>query len=258
MTQIEIIKVDGLRENIITDNRFPSFSFSLASNEKDVFLKRSVLTLFDENKNRIRSKSNNNGEQIGINYDGKELKPFNLYFLQIEVFDNHDNYDSKIISFKTGRMSLPWQAKWVGDYSQVIEPAISPKPLLFKKEFSIKKKVKEAFICATSFGWYDIKLNGKEISDEYFNPGYTDYNKEIQYQIFQLDLKEGKNIILVHVAGGWAVGAFCYVRENRQYAKNIAFLSELHIRYEDESSEVINTDKDWLVSRKSCYELADL
>ena len=29
MTQIEIIKIDGLRENIITDNRFPSFSFSL-------------------------------------------------------------------------------------------------------------------------------------------------------------------------------------------------------------------------------------
>ena len=258
MTQIEIIKIDGLRENIITDNRFPSFSFSLVSNEKDVFLKRSVLTLFDENKNRIRSKSNNNEEQIGINYDGKELKPFNLYFLQIEVFDNHDNYDSKIISFKTGRMSLPWQAKWVGDYSQVIDSAISAKPLLFKKEFSIKKKVKEAFICATSFGWYDIKLNGKEISDEYFNPGYTDYNKEIQYQIFQLDLKEGKNIILVHVAGGWAVGAFCYVRENRQYAKNIAFLSEIHIRYEDETSEVIKTDKDWLVSQKSCYELADL
>ena len=140
MTQIEIIKIDGLRENIITDNRFPSFSFSLVSNEKDVFLKRSVLTLFDEIKNRIWSKSNNNGEQIGINYDGKELKPFNLYFLQIEVFDNHDNYDSKIISFKTGRMSLPWQAKWVGDYSQVIEPAISPKPLLFKKSFLLKRK----------------------------------------------------------------------------------------------------------------------
>jgi Alpha-L-rhamnosidase N-terminal domain len=75
-----------------------------------------------------------------------------------------------------------WKASW-------IEPALDedvstsgPAPML-RGRFTIKEKIKEARAYVTSHGLYELHLNGQRVGDQLFTPGWTSYNKRLQYQI---------------------------------------------------------------------------
>ena len=52
----------------------------------------------------------------------------------------------------------------------------------FEKCFEAKPFPVKAELQISSLGVYSCEINGKNVTDSVLNPGWTDYNKRIQYQ----------------------------------------------------------------------------
>ena len=123
-----------------------------------------------------------------------------------------------------------------------------PSPYL-RKEFNVSAPIKRAVIYVTAQGFFELHLNGKRVSDEYFMPGWTDYHKRIYYRSYDVTdmLSRGPNAIGAILGDGWFRGNISNLGQNH-YGKRIRLMSQLHIDYVDGRSEMIASDKSWKAS----------
>ena len=251
MITIEQFLIDSSNGNIAIDNKTPTFSFSLKSDRNDTYLKKATISL---NGWKVET-----DQQINITYDGEELKPTRKYRVNLEVIDNYDNKAQAYLDFETGLMEKGFKAKFISDpLYHFKEKRVSPKVLTFRKNLALKKKIKEAKIYSTALGIYDIFIDNKQVFSRYFAPGFTSYKHTLQYQVNDVsNLLNDNSTIYVRVAGGWAVGSFVFTRKNRISAPRQALLLEIHITYEDGSSEIITNDESFEVASESNILMAD-
>ena len=254
MVKITRFTCENLKKGCVTDEKKPSFSFAISSDVEGVELKTARLS--------VNEWIVNTEEQISIAYEGEELNPFSEYTATLHVTATNGDETTAEIAFETGRMGNLWQAKWISDAEYLFNtPKVSPRPMTFRKMFSLRKKVVSAKIYATAMGIYELMLNGEKVGNQYFAPGFTSYASYLQYQTYDVtkQLSQGKDHTLVAVvSGGWAVGSFVFTRKNKISADRQALLLELRIRYEDGSEEILKTDQGWDVTEEGNYLMADL
>ena len=108
------------------------------------------------------------------------------------------------------------------------------------------KTVSSARIYAAAQGVYELRLNGQKVGDQELAPGWTDYNKRIQdqtYDVTQL-LKSGANTIGAELTNGWFAGNVAMFGGSK-YGSATSLIAQLRINYTDGSSDVIGTDGSW-------------
>lgn len=255
MIRIENFTVENMKDGCILDEKRPRFSFSVHSDKNGVAIEKSELVV---NNWSITTK-----KQLGIMYEGEELRPFSKYVARLKVFMDNGEYDEASLSFETGLMGGKLNGNWISDDSyHFTEKKISPKPMVFRRSFSLDKPVKEVKLAATALGIYQFKVNGKRVGEDYFTPGFTSYKTNLQYQVYDITelVKKSGNVndITATIAGGWAVGSFVFTRKNRITADRQALLAELRIVYEDGQVEIIGTDESWQVSLDGPVKSADI
>ena len=128
-------------------------------------------------------------------------------------------------------------------------PSRNAAPML-RNVFTISEKVvKKARLYVTARGIYEVFLNGKRISNDYFNPGLTQYNKHHMYQTYDITtaLSKGQNVIGAWLGEGWWSGNITYSGENWNYfGDRQSLLVKLVVTYTDGTQKVITSnDKDW-------------
>lgn len=127
--------------------------------------------------------------------------------------------------------------------------------LHLKKQFSLDMAshggIKSARLYASARGFYEIRINGKRVGEEYLAPGFTDYRIRIPYQTYPAEeyLAEGENNIFIMVGKGYYSG-FCGYAGPMIYGRESSFLAQLIIRYKDGTEEIIKTDGTWLYTGK--------
>ena len=252
MIQIKRFACENLTQGCVTDERNPRFSFYVESDIPGNSLKEAELTV-----NGWTTKINS---QLSEHYRGPKLAPFTQYTAVLTATDDRGGKDEASLTFETGRIDTPWQAKWISDPSYTFsDKGISPVPMTFRKTVHTVKPVAKARIYATAMGIYELELNGSKVGDRYFAPGFTSYKNNLQYQTYDVtDLLHGENDLRVIVAGGWAVGSFVFTRKNRVYADRQALLLELRITYADGTEEIIGTDETWSVTEEGPFKMADI
>lgn len=249
MLNIDEIYVENRRDGCVTDNPRPSIRFSLSSDRRDTSLTQAVV--------KIGAWEKTADSQLDILYDG-QLAPFSTYPVEIMAYDNHGESAAARAVFQTGRLDLPWEAKWITDKSHTPKNRQSPRPMTFHKGFSVSKPVERAYITATAIGIFELSLNGQTVTDEYFAPGFTSYKNTLQYVYYDVTkLLNAKNDLLVVVGGGWAVGRFTYESKSRITAKRQALLLELFIQYDDGECEKLVTDESWQATLEGNYRFGD-
>lgn len=133
---------------------------------------------------------------------------------------------------------------------------------MFRRIFDIGKKMKDARLYITSRGIYDVRINGKEITQRKLSPGVSQYDKRLYYQTYDVTeaLSQGKNAIGVILASGWWSDAQTFtVRNYNYFGDKEAMLCKLVIRYADGSREVLVSDTDtWSYFGEGPYEYAGL
>lgn len=62
-----------------------------------------------------------------------------------------------------------------------------------------------ATVCVTGLGLYDLRINGVKAGHEFLTPGWTEYDKRIEFQTFDVAglLRPGDNRIEITLGNGW-------------------------------------------------------
>ncbi len=252
MLEITRFTCENQREYCVTDEKHPRFSYTVESSEKNTEITKAVLT--------VNGWTLETTGQIALAYAGKKLAPYTVYPVHLTVTDNHGETAEADLTMETGKMDEAWKGQWITDGSySFTEKGISPVPMTFRKKLELSKAVKQAKIYATAMGIYELELDGTKVGDQYFAPGFTSYKSQLEYQTYNVteQLKSGSELV-AYVGGGWAVGSFVFTRKNRVTADRQALLFELHVDYEDGTSEVIGTDTSWDVAMDGPFKMTDL
>ena len=205
-----------------------------------------------------------------IVYDGLALQSGAKYFWRIKVWDENGKESawSEVANWSMGLLNFSdWDGKFIGldvghQTGNKYDSLYLPPARYLRKSFNIQKKIKKATAFTTVLGLYELRLNGSKVGEYYFLPGWTDYNKRVYYQTFDItnDLKIGENVVGAVVADGWYSGYIGYallVRLDKVrgfYGENPSFMGQILIEYEDGSNEVIVSDNSWKANQGAIRE----
>lgn len=180
-----------------------------------------------------------------------ELLPETSYTWTVRVWNNYGDVSKPVSAgFSTGLAKDSWKASWIGVTWD--DPKTVPGPVYFRKSLAVNGKVKRAMVYATSRGIYELRINGSKVGDAYLAPGWTSYQKTIQYQAYDVtaSLRKGSNDLSAMVSPGWyASGMGWGEPEKRQrYGTDMALLYQLEIEYADGSRQTVVSDGNWEMS----------
>ena len=124
----------------------------------------------------------------------------------------------------------------------------------FKKVVELKGEVKRATLNITSLGVFEAKINGERVGNDYMTPGWTNYNKRLQFFTYDVtNMLAEESELIVGVGNGWysSRGGFPESKDG-MYGTHPALIAALEILYKDGKSDVIYTDESWLVAKSEC------
>jgi alpha-L-rhamnosidase len=126
------------------------------------------------------------------------------------------------------------------------EPVLPP-PAYLRRDFSVRGRVRHATVYATALGIFDLRLNGKRVSEDRFNPGWTDYSKRVYYRAYDVTnaLRRGVNTLGAILADGWYSGYIGYARRRDLYGNKTRLRVLLHVEHTDGSVQVVGSDGQW-------------
>ncbi len=232
----------------------PRFSWKLKTAGRNVLQTAySIRVSPDKNFRNISWKSGRieSAESLLQLYAGAEPRSGKRYYWQVKVWDNTKNESpwSAPAYWETGLLHpADWQAKWIEP--QQVEDKLMP-GLLVRKDFLISKKIASARAYVTSHGFYELHINGIKAGDEVFTPGWTSYQKRLQYQVFDItaSLQQGRNTAGAMLADGWYRSALAWQNNWAIWGKKLALLCQIKITFTDGSEQLIVTDDSWKSSQ---------
>ncbi|MHC4145939.1 MAG: family 78 glycoside hydrolase catalytic domain, partial [Planctomycetota bacterium] len=124
---------------------------------------------------------------------------------------------------------------------------ILPPPPYLRKTFFVNKPVKRATVYASALGLYELHINGKRVGQDYFTPGWTDYNTRVYYQTYDVTdlIAKSGNAIGAILADGWYAGYLGFGKKREHYGDKPRVSAQLEIEYTDGDRQTIVTDKSW-------------
>ncbi len=211
-----------------------------------------------------------------VGYSGPALQPSTAYRWRVRVWDQSDRVSgwSEWSYFRTAPLLdlLTLAPRWIGAiradsaripagqrfYSREMRtPAyravwagidsLSRRSILLRKSFHLKPGLSEAIVHVCGLGHYELTLNGRKVGDSEFAPLWTDYDKTVYYNTFDLTSLAGKgeNVFGVLLGNGF------YNAQGGRYSKlKISFGAPTlwlmaEFRYKDGSREVVVSDAGW-------------
>ena len=146
-------------------------------------------------------------------------------------------------------------ASWIGPEKDM--GSVSP---VFWREFSCPKPVSKAEMWLTALGVYEARLNGQRVGDYVLAPGWTAYEKRLQYQQYDITtMIREDNSITVTVGRGWLRSRMGLGDIEGRMRRPCGIIGAIHIQYEDGSEDLLHTDTSWLCaeSRTRFSEIYD-
>ena len=232
----------------------PRLSWQLASSKRNVTQTAYEIRVSDAAANLASGKDVWNSGKVSsdqsvlVPYTGTALQSGQRYYWQVRVWDNRGTVSgwSAPASWHMGLLkSSDWKAAWIAaDIKD--DAATRPSPML-RKTFTTAKQIKSATAFITAHGLYEAYINGKRVGDFYLTPGWTSYNKRLQYQTYDVTplLKEGQNALGVILGNGWYRGQLTWGNKPDNYGNDVALLLQLQLTYSDGTTELIVSDNSW-------------
>ncbi|MGB4661178.1 MAG: alpha-L-rhamnosidase N-terminal domain-containing protein, partial [Mobilitalea sp.] len=283
-------EVDNYYEQLGIDKRNPSFSWKITGMELEseytayrLMIAKSMEQLIWEeylyDTGKVESK-----DHIGIQYSGEALDSVTKYCWKVVVWTSSSaNKDSKeetrmdkklesqVFSFVTGRLEEDASiGTWIMNGTA--------KPFYARKEWEISHEIKEAYALVSGLGQFYMRINGEKVSDHEFDPGWTYYDRKIQYVQYDIKeyLKKGNNAIGIEVGNGWYISEteeryyhsmppknpmYSFIPPNLNpyvpFSDCLALCGAFYIIYEDDTREILETNSEWMV-RESATKLANV
>jgi alpha-L-rhamnosidase len=126
---------------------------------------------------------------------------------------------------------------------------LPPSLPLFRGAFVAREDIVSARLYASAQGLYEVSVNGQKAGDQFLAPGWTDYNKRIQAQTYDITnlVQPGANAVGAALADGWFRGSVG-INWTFVYGSQLAFVAKIKVDYADGSTEWFSTDAGWKAS----------
>ncbi len=250
----------------VIDIKNPRLSWILESNENgqsqtgwQIIVSSSLETLDEKNADLWNSGKIERDLTSQIEYAGKPLKSKMCCFWKVRSWDKNREPGkwSEPAKWEMGLLNKSdWRAEWIGlDLNELGKGEVYhlPPAPFFRKDILLKKKVKNARLYVTALGLYEFSINGNNIGNDYFAPGWTNYNKRVYYQCYDVtkNLHKGTNALGSVLSYGWYAGYVGYAllvgnpKVKNFYGDVPALLAQLEVEYENGESETFISDKSW-------------
>jgi alpha-L-rhamnosidase len=252
--------------NPVIDTRYPRLSWELLSDERgqvqtayQVLVASSPALLLDDKADMWNSGKVYSHETNQIVYAGVPLSSRNICYWMIRSWDKNGETGpwSKVANWEMSLVEKSdWQARWIGNdltaYGKGEIYHLPPAPF-FRKEYEVKPGVRKARLYVTALGIYEFEINGKRVGNDYFAPGWTDYDKRVYYQTYDVTdlIKQGMNAFGAIIADGWYAGYLGYALLVKNpvvrgfYGKFPKLKAQIEIEYNNGDRELIISDQSW-------------
>lgn len=237
------------------DEPAPRFSWRLEDARRSAFQQAYRITVDSDSaalasgrasvwdSGKVLSSQTNN-----VIYQGGEFEPRTRYFWRVEVWDGEGSAApaSGIASFETAMLRPgDWRGYWI-DAGGTVDTLPAP---YFRREIDVKRKVARARAYITGLGYYRFSINGERVGDELLAPAYTKYDAKVFYQTFDVTpmLRPGANALGVILGNGWfnEQSKAVWVFDKAPWRDVPKFLLNLHIAYDDGTTELVVSDTGW-------------
>ncbi|AYB29519.1 glycoside hydrolase family 78 protein [Chryseolinea soli] len=237
------------------DVAVPRFGWKLVSGQRGTMQKSYELRVGTDDKALVRGQKIlwqsgpvASDQSVLVAYAGPALTSRQRYYWQVKVADNKGNSSawSEVKYWEMGLLkSSDWTARWI-ESDLPGDTVNSPAPML-RNNFTLKKMVKSARLYITSHGLYECYINGQRVGDQYLTPGWTSYNKRLQYQVYDVTslVTNGANAAGVILSDGWYRGNLAWENNRNIYGKTLGLLFQLEATYSDGSKEIITSNEQW-------------
>ena len=213
-----------------------------------------------------------------VPYGGPELAPRRPYEWRVKVWDNAGNESawSRRAEFRLAPEDEWMDAEWIGAVTQAdahfprgrnyhggglktpeaveawsrVDPA-GWRSICLRRDFEAGKRVADAVVYVCGLGHYELRLNGRKVGDSQFAPMWSDYDRTVYYNVYDVTdmVRRGANAVGVILGNG-----FYNIAGGGRYRKlQIGFgpetlMLKLAIRYADGSAEEIRSDGTWRIA----------
>jgi alpha-L-rhamnosidase len=267
------LRCDYRVEPLGTDSPQPQLSW-VTKSEKRAWKQTAYQILVADSKELLNKDTGNlwdsgkvtSGQSSHVVYQGKPLQSRMSCWWKLRTWDGDGKPScwSEISFWTMGLLNQgDWQGQWIGyDEKTPAAPEVpaastvakdeKPKLILppasyLRKEFTTEKTVELAVVYVSAMGLYQLHINGQIVGKDYFTPGWTDYNKRLYYQTYDVTdmLRKGPNAIGAILADGWYSGCVGFGHKRFYYGNYPRLLGQLELRYSDGTTEIICTDSSW-------------
>ncbi|SDH60851.1 alpha-L-rhamnosidase [Leifsonia sp. 98AMF] len=151
--------------------------------------------------------------------------------------------------FEAGLLDADWSADWISPPT--------PSDVVFgkrpghslRRSFAVDRPLRRARLYSTALGVYEAFVNGSRVGAAELSPGSTSYDKTVYAQAADVapSLNVGENTLELVLTDGWyqgQVGAF-HARAAWTDGDDVAARAELHLLFEDGTTETVRTDGSW-------------
>jgi len=223
------------------DEPSPRFSWILQASDKNTLQSEYRIRVSNGEETVWDSGTVKDSQSVLIPYAGAPLLARTTYTLRVTVADNHGERAEAEGSFETGLLDAEnIKASWI---TYQTEPDALP---VYRKQFSLDGKVKNARLYASALGVYGVTLNGGKAGDSCLAPGWTSYPHRIHYQVYDVtELLHKENELRITVGKGWYTGPFGFTNTPNNYGDTTAAIAQLEITFEDGRAQTLVTDGSW-------------
>jgi len=263
------------KRNPFLDDRSPRLSWELVSKKHNQYQSAYQLIVASSAEKLRKGEGDiwdtgkvSSSQTNQIEYQGNDLRSRQQVWWKVRVWDADDEESpwSEVNFWEMGLLDDgDWEAKWIGyDLNDRAKPGkyhLPPSPYL-RKETAITKKIQSARLYISSLGLHEFYVNGNIIGEDYFASGWTDYNKRVYYNVYDVTehIKEGTNVFGAVLSDGWYAGYLGYAvlvgtKQVRGYYGDVPLLkAQVELTYDNGSRQVISTDADWKASTGAILE----
>jgi len=209
-----------------------------------------------------------------VQYEGEPLKPLADYSWRVRVWDGQGNDKgwSERSMFRTAPSEDWLDSEWIGAITRsdsrlpegrqfegnIVNrdsdkkeawnntDTLSKKSICLRKDFTAERKVRKAVVYVCGLGHYELTLNGEKVGDEIFTPLWSDYDKTLYYNVYDVtSLLRRRNALGVLLGNGF------FNEQGGRYRKLLVSFGpptlwlKLHVEYSDGSFDDIRSDGSW-------------
>jgi len=197
-----------------------------------------------------------------ISYNGKPLSSEKRYYWRVKIWDKRKKASSwsNPAFWEMGLLdNAEWKGKWIEEAKASSEENKNlyedkPSPL-FRKDFTLSRKIKKAVMHVSGIGYYEAFLNGKKVGNKLLDPGWTDYSKRILYSTYDVTtyMATGSNCVGMILGNGWynPLPMKMWGRRNIREALPAGepkFIMQLNIEFTDGTKQEVVSDNTWKVT----------